>query len=108
MDSTQARATAVDIAARIVDRKLNFLDGVRKLTTLRFSLDAPTLEEAMTLLSSITSEMDEFPGSSQRHLWSENAIAEADARILKLEQFYRTDIDEICGKIIEQLGKSKE
>lgn len=63
--------SAIVIARRIVDGKINMLEGVRKLCDLHASLGFPQID-AFYVLKAIDSETDHFPLGSIRTKCSEN------------------------------------
>lgn len=98
----KARVIAVEIAKKILDRRIELLDGVRSLSALRFDVGVQDDDEDFLSFSSVASEMDNFPGSDQRSMWSIEALQKIDPELKKAQDFYRQEIEKSCTSIIKR------
>ncbi|WP_371437450.1 hypothetical protein [Polaromonas sp.] len=95
------RADIVLAARRLEAREGAFLEGVRKLASLRHAVSREEHDEAFMLFVAIDSESDHIPGPAMRALCSATWLEECDSEAKRIEAFYGHDVDVACQQLVE-------
>ena len=89
------------VAGELIESKVPFLDGVRRISELR--LELPDVErEPLDLFMVVDSEADELPPAAIRHLCEPGWIARCDAEAEKLRDFYEANILHACNLLVQR------
>lgn len=68
------RKKVCDLAKKMLDGSIDYLEGAIKISSLRFDLDLPKDDEDILVFSLISSETDHLPIGSAKLQWSKEAL----------------------------------
>lgn len=97
------RFKAVEVASKILDRKIGLIEGVRKLVSLQNEMGSAN-DEDFLVFKGIESETDELPIGEARRNWNEAALKDKDAEIEEYEDKVRTSVFDACRRFIQKHG----
>jgi hypothetical protein len=97
-------AAVSDAAAALLCQRVSFIEGVRALAALRFSLAALEADPDMLVFTGIDSETDHIPGEQMRSLCSTNWLQQADAEISAAESAYGSQARSACERLMAKFA----
>lgn len=101
IDIEGVRSEAVSTAQALIQHSLPFLQGVRKLASLRFKIPGEEGNPDFLVFTGIASEADHIPEEAARHLCSPLWLAQCDGEVKALEAHYEEHALAACKRIIE-------
>jgi hypothetical protein len=100
------RSEVVQIANKILDKKLGIIEGVRKLRLLHHEVSENDFDPDFLIFTSIDSETDHLPVGEVRKHWSSNALELKDKEIDDAEEYYREEVFDTCKELIKRFGRN--
>jgi Ser/Thr protein kinase RdoA (MazF antagonist) len=98
------RAEVVDTARSLSSRELPFLEGVRRLTALRFEVSRDHHDADFMLFVAIGSQADHIPNAEARALCAESWLLQCDKDVRELEHFYAQQVSAACKQLIARFS----
>src|SRR5260221_14460885 len=96
------RSQIVEIAHRLLNEKLSFLEGARQICSLRKDAEVPERDGDFDAFTVIESETDALPIGSVRQHWSEMALKDLEPEIEKAERWAREIGTGACHALIHR------
>jgi hypothetical protein len=100
------RFEMVEIAKSIIDNKINIIEGVRKITSMRFEVTDDESDPDFQIFIAIDSEADHLPVGNERKYWSSDALQLKDQEIKRVGEFYFDQVIMACKQLISRFEKS--
>jgi len=107
LDESQIRALGVEVveaAQALASKRVPFLDGVRKLASLRVRATSRDHDLDFMLFVAIDSESDHIPGSASRDLCSADWLAKCDEQVSALETHYESQVSAACERLVSRFA----
>ena len=83
------------------------LDGCVHLSHLSHQLVPDwRVDPDLVVFGVVASDCDHLPLGEVRKMWSDEALAKADAEIAKLDAFYRSKVLDACSNVIARFSRS--
>jgi hypothetical protein len=101
---TMARLDIAAAAGAMLDGRVSFIEGARRIAALRFYADVPDLDEDLMAFVLIDSETDTYPFGETRLLWNPDALAKLQPDIDRSERWARDVGEEHCRRLIKRFG----
>lgn len=100
----QIKTKIIEIANKIINDKIDLLDGCRKLVYLQQKLEKPPL--AFLVLRGVESETEIFPiAQAEREQWASEALLRLDKEKNEYISLVKEQMVEACREIISTLSK---
>jgi len=99
-DIAAIRDEVSNAAFALSAHEVPFLEGVRKLASLRFTVSSDHHDPDFMLFVGIASQADHIPNKEVRSLCSETWLAQCDDESKELELFYGQQVLSACAKLI--------
>lgn len=93
------RAELIAVANAMLDGKMDLIEGVRKISSLRFAVGDPDNDVFMPIRA-IESETDHFPLGEVRSRCAADYLRQSDAEMQRYLADARQDILDACKEII--------
>jgi hypothetical protein len=84
-----ARRQVVETVRAMLEGRLSFIEGTRRIGRLRFYVDLPEFDPDLTCFVAIDSETDALPFGDVRQHWQPAALAKLQPEIERSEQWAR-------------------
>src|SRR5277367_3649753 len=94
------RAEIVSTARDLMERKLSFLEGVRRLRSLSFKVSRSGHDPDFLIFLGIESEIDHVPDEHVRSACAPEWLAKCDEEIRVYELAVRGEMDRACEVLI--------
>jgi hypothetical protein len=88
-DVAAARQLVVETARAMLDGRLSFIEGARRISGRKWDVDLPELDPDMVRFLLIDSETDTLPFGDVRPLWQPAALAKLQPEIERSGQWAR-------------------
>jgi hypothetical protein len=95
------RAEIVAIALAMTIGKLDLIEGARKITEKRFSVEDPN-DEVFFPIRAVESDTDRFPIGSAQDAWDTESLKHINDELSLYMKDARSDILEACNRIISK------
>jgi hypothetical protein len=99
------RQQVVSTAQAMLDGKLSFLIGSRRLAALRHEIDMATDDADFMVFVAIDSEIDALPLGTVREHWDQDALARLEPEIEEAEHWASTAGADACRSLIARFDK---
>lgn len=103
-DRALVQEEITDTASALWGGELPFLEGVRKLASLRFAVPQGDHDQSFMLFVGIASQADHIPNAEARTLCAESWLAQCDRDTRELEDFYAQEVAVACKRLIERFS----
>lgn len=101
---TMARLDMVATARAMLRGELSFIEGARRISSLRYRVGVEDFDEDMLPFVAIDSDTDTYPFGETRLLWNSEALAKLQPEIDRSEQWAREVGHEHCKNLVERFG----
>lgn len=104
MFMNQTKSEIRQLAQKIIDNKIDFVGGCRKIAQLSYYLndvDFNNVEEHLLIMRGISSESDRFPLGEVRKTCSPKHLAKLDLDKEGFVAFYRPQVLHCCQDIVQ-------
>ena len=98
------RAELIDVANAMLNERIDLLEGVRKICSLRHSIDDPN-NEVFHPFRAIDSETDHFPLGETRSMYDKSKLAQLDEEMSAYAANARKDIFDACKNLIREFSR---
>jgi hypothetical protein len=98
MPKPPAEKQLVDVANALPNGEIDLLEGIRRITKLRWQTDDPESEEFLSFVA-IDSETDHWPTGRVRLEYNPARLAEIDEEIARYMAASRDDITSACHQL---------
>jgi hypothetical protein len=99
------RQQIISTAQAMLDGKLSFLLGSRRLAALRHETDATPYDEGFLVFVAIDSQTDALPLGAVHEHWDQSALARLEPEIKEAEQWAATVGANACRSLIARFGR---
>ena len=96
------RAEAVNLAKALLADTADFLESVRKLSSLRHELCENSNDEDFMLFLVIDSDTDHLPAGETRAFCSPEWLRKADAELQLVVSCHKAELVAACNRLIER------
>ncbi len=103
-ESTRARTALATSIAALRNGDITFVEGVRRLASLRNALGAPDLDPDFMLLVAIDSESDHLPNPHAKLMSSDAWLAQCAAEERELEELHSPAVLAACDRLHARFG----
>ncbi len=103
-DVAAARQKIVETAHAILDGRLSFIQGARRINRLSVDADVPDFDPDLTCFVLIDSETDTLPLGEVQKLWQPAALAKLQPEIERSEQWAREIGWAACQSLIARFS----
>lgn len=98
------RARAVEVARKMLDGSIHYLEGAIELSSLRFEVGLPENDSDFLAFTGVASEIDHLPIGSARQHWAKEALIRHEPEIQQsIEWAKKVSLSE-CKSIIERFS----
>ena len=101
---TATRQRIVETARAMLDGRLSFIEGERRMSRLRLDADLPEFDPDMIRFVAIDSETDTLPFGDVRQYWQPAALAKLQPEIERSEQWARDTGWAACQSLIARFS----
>jgi hypothetical protein len=101
----EKRVELVRVAKAMISGECDLIEGVRKLTALRFATDRPN-DPIFDAIRGLESETDHLPVGAERALWAPVALAEKDALLKRYIETEGPQVLDACSQIVRAFDTS--
>jgi hypothetical protein len=100
-----AREKALRIARSILEGDVGIIEGARLLSSFGHELVPDwRIDPDFVVLGALDSETDHLPVGAERKLWEENALAERDAIVSRIEAEAKQEVESACRNILRRFA----
>ena len=99
-----ARRQVMETARAMLDGKLSFIEGARRISGLRWDLDVPEFDPDIIAFVAIDSETDTLPFGEVREYWQPAALAALQPEIDCSEQWAKETGGKACQSVIDRFS----
>ena len=104
--SEDSRHAAVQTARALISGDIPMPEGCVCLFHLSHDLVPDwRVDPDLVIFGVVASSCDHLPLGDVRKLWSNDALAKADAEIASLSAFYRSEVVDACSNVIARFGR---
>ena len=107
MSEQSGREKLIAVARRIIDGRIGIIEGVRKITGLRFYVSNPE-DELFLFIRGVESEADCFPIGRERDNYSPADLQRLDREAENYLSNIREDVMNSCKTIVEKYSAMGE
>lgn len=99
------RKQIASVAAKMVQKNMELLNGCRTVVQLRGSLsEADGSDPDLLVLVAVESELEDVPTGPSRECWAPGVLAQKDEEAARYFQAVRDDVIRACQALVEKWG----
>lgn len=99
-----ARKAVVDAARGVADGTLPFIEGVRRLATLRFEVSRLDHDPDFTLFVAVASASDHLPPQELRSQCAPTWLEQCDREAREFEALHRQQVRSACSRLVDRFS----
>jgi hypothetical protein len=99
------RCRIVEVARRMLEKRLSFIEGARELSELSHEADVAKDDDDFEVFRLIDSETDALPRGEVRKHWSDSALRKLQPEIKRAERWACKEGTEACVRLIKRFGE---
>lgn len=94
----------IEVANKIIEKKINVVEGIRKIVSLRHSINS-SQDDLFHFFIAFDSETDHFPIGDVRKNWNKESLEKADKEINKYILDSEDATINACFELIDKLSR---
>lgn len=100
----EAQHELLELAKALGARQVDFIDGIRRVTSLRSSVSSLDHDPDFSIFVAIDSESDHLPGLEQRRRCAPEWLEKCDLEAKQMETFWGDQVNAACRVLVARLS----